>query len=114
MRDQYFGWNSALGLAEVALVQAFPIPLLLASLYAGAAPWVVTVNGVLVLVRLGVLVGLRHIYPQRPWTYWFSPLLDMPVTAKIVSSALRRKHSWRGRCYIRKGGNRFYLLRNWK
>jgi hypothetical protein len=34
---------------------------------------------------------------QRPWTYWLSPLADLPVALALFVSALRRRHTWRGR-----------------
>jgi dolichol-phosphate mannosyltransferase len=111
MRDQYFGWSGALGLIEVLLIQALPLPLFLVSLYLGAGSWMIEINGVLVLVRLGVLVGVCHSYDRLPWSYWLSPALDLPVAIKILESALRRTHTWRGRSYIRDKDNRFRLLR---
>ena len=46
---------------------------------------------------VGVLCGAARAYVSRPWTYWLSPLADLPVTAALFASALRRRHSWRGR-----------------
>ena len=79
MRDRYFGWREVVGLLEVLLVQALPLPLLGVALALSAPDWLVAVNLVLGLTRLGVLVGIARAYEQRPWTYWFSPLLDLPV-----------------------------------
>jgi dolichol-phosphate mannosyltransferase len=56
-----------------------------------------TVNAALLMVRLGVLVGTARAYPRRPWTYWLSPLADLPVAAQLWRSALRHRHVWRGR-----------------
>jgi dolichol-phosphate mannosyltransferase len=56
-----------------------------------------TVNAALLMVRLGVLVGTARAYPRRPWTYWLSPLVDLPVAVQLWRSALRRRHVWRGR-----------------
>ena len=114
MRDQYSGWSGALGLIEVLLIQALPLPLFIVSRYLGAGSGLVKINGFLVLIRLGVLVGVCHSYSRRPWSYWLSPALDLPVVIKILASALRRTHTWRGRSYIRDKGNRFRLLRETK
>ncbi len=114
MRDQYFGWSGALGLIEIFLVQALPLPLWVASLYLNAGSWMIGINGALSLVRLGVLVGVYHSYDRPPWTYWLSPILDLPVAVSIFNSAFRRTHTWRGRSYIRDKGNRFRLLRETK
>lgn len=102
MRDRYFGWRNALGLIEVAVVQALPIPLFAAA-WAFALPgWLVAVNGFLAASRLGVLAGTARAYVRRPWTYWLSPVCDLPVAVRLVTSALRRRHRWRGRLYQRR------------
>ena len=74
IRDQYFGWREAAGLLEVLLVQSLPLPLLFIAYTVGASGWVVAVNLILGLTRLGVLMGIARAYEWRPWTYWFSPL----------------------------------------
>jgi dolichol-phosphate mannosyltransferase len=96
-RDDSFGWSGWLGLAEVLLLQAAPLPLLLA----GIAP---RLNRLLLSVRLGILVGTARAYPQRPLTFWLSPLLDVPAAAALVRSSLRREHRWRGRAYTQQHG----------
>ncbi len=106
-RDQYFGWREATGLLEVLLVQSLPLPLLFMAYTAGASGWVATINLILGLTRLGVLVGIARAYEWRPWTYWFSPLLDLPVALRLITSALRRRQVWRGRVYVRRDGGTF-------
>ena len=78
-RDRYFSWREATGLLEVLLVQSLPLPLLPIAYAVGASGWVVAVNLTLTLTGLGVLMGIARAYEWRPWTYWFSPLLDLPV-----------------------------------
>jgi dolichol-phosphate mannosyltransferase len=86
----------------VTLVQALPLPLLLwllqrrrwGSLVGGT---LVGVNAVLGAVRLGVLGGTARAYRRRPWTYWLSPLSDVPVALALWRSLGRREHTWRGR-----------------
>jgi dolichol-phosphate mannosyltransferase len=107
MRDQYFGWREATGLLEVLLVQSLPLPLLFIAYAVGAAGWVVAVNLILGLTRLGILMGIARAYEWRPWTYWFSPLLDFPVALRLITSALRRHQMWRGRLYVRRAGGIF-------
>ncbi len=58
------------------------------------------VNGGLVAVRLGVLVGTARAYRGRPWSYWLSPLCDVPVAVALWHSLFRRRHVWRGRTMI--------------
>jgi hypothetical protein len=36
-----------------------------------------------------------------------SPLADIPVVLRIIQFALRRRHSWRGRTYLRQRGGTF-------
>ncbi|MDP9470078.1 MAG: glycosyltransferase [Chloroflexota bacterium] len=108
MRDRYWGAAGPLGLAEVALVQALPLaltPLLLpirADRVGGAA---YVINAALAAVRLGTLAGMARAYRHQPWTYWLSPLADLPVAAQLLASAVRREHRWRGRPIVR-GGTR--------
>ncbi|HET9017393.1 MAG TPA: glycosyltransferase [Thermomicrobiaceae bacterium] len=103
MRDRYAGIGLPLGLAEVALVQALPLPLLAALLLARRRGPAVAINAVLACARLGVLVGTARAYRHRPWTYWLSPLGDLPVAARLCASALRRRHVWRGRVLVTGG-----------
>jgi dolichol-phosphate mannosyltransferase len=107
LRDHLSNASALFGLTEVALVQALPMVVLLTVCADGGTVcadgggrinrWLRAVNVVLVLMRLGVLVGTRRAYCRTPWTYWLSPLLDLPVTAMLWRSALTRRHRWRGR-----------------
>jgi dolichol-phosphate mannosyltransferase len=106
-RDQYFNSREAAGLLEVLLVQSLPLPLLVIAYASGAPSWVVAVNLILGLTRLGVLIGVARAYERRPWTYWFSPLLDFPVALRLITSALRRRQMWRSRLYVRRAGGTF-------
>jgi dolichol-phosphate mannosyltransferase len=109
MRDRYFGAREAAGLAEVALVQALPLPLLLLGAVLGAAPWLLTLEAMLFATRLGVLAGTARAYAARPFLYWLSPLADVPVALRLVQSTLQRRHVWRGRTYLR-GSHGGFLL----
>lgn len=85
-------------LLEVALAQALP-------------PWIAAIswrtlgrkhplallNIGLVAARIGTLAGMARAYETRPWTYWLSPLLDVPAVIRIWIMARRRIHRWRGR-----------------
>jgi dolichol-phosphate mannosyltransferase len=101
MRDQYFGWREALGLLGVIFVQALPLPAMIFARLVGLPSWVVLAAALLTMIRAGVLIGAARAYPNRPWTYWLSPLMDLPVALRIVQFALRRRHTWRGRTYVR-------------
>jgi len=100
-RDALFGVAGWLGLLEVLLVQALPLPLLLIR-WPNDGPR--RLNTFLLAVRLGMLVGMAGAYPSRPWTYWLSPVLDLPAAFALWRSALRRRHVWHGRTYARQKG----------
>jgi dolichol-phosphate mannosyltransferase len=104
MHDQYSGINTLLGWLEVTLVQALPLPLFLSLVIVRGQPnRLMTLNGVLVAVRIGVLFGTARAYRRRPWSYWLSPLCDVPVAIQLARSALQRRHIWRGRVLVRGG-----------
>jgi dolichol-phosphate mannosyltransferase len=110
MRDQYFGWREATGLFAVLVFQALPLPAFALGLTLGAPLWFSLLAGLLLSIRIGVLIGTARAYPARPWTYWLSPLSDLPVVARIIYFAVRRRHNWRGRTYIRRKGGVFEPL----
>jgi dolichol-phosphate mannosyltransferase len=104
LRDRYWGRFGPLGLVEVAVVQALPLPLALILRWRSRrnanggvirAGW--ALNAMLAAMRLGVLSGMARAYERRLWTYWLSPLADVPVAVALVVSASRRIHRWRGR-----------------
>ncbi len=104
MHDHFSGLNTLLGWLEVLLVQALPLPLLLVLwLLRKRQNWFFRLNGVLLAVRLGVLCGTARAYRRRPWSYWLSPLCDLPVALQLGKSALQRRHVWRGRILVRGG-----------
>jgi dolichol-phosphate mannosyltransferase len=111
MRDRFFGLASFTGLLEVTFVQALA-PLTLLALLALRRPpsppgplrlASLAVTGALTALRLGTLAGTARAYTRRPWTYWLSPLCDLPVALRLWQSALRRTHTWRGRALTRGG-----------
>lgn len=98
MRDRYCRRASDLGLLEVALVQAAPIWLLPLSRWRyGSRHPLTLLNIALVWARIGVLTGMARAYVERPWTYWCSPLLDVPVVLRVLWMSRRSKYLWRGR-----------------
>lgn len=107
MRDRFSGWAGGLGLVEVGLVQALPLPLTLALGRSRRGRRAVAglgrLNAALVCVRLGVLVGTARAYRRRPWTYWLSPASDVPAAVGVWLGAVRRRHQWRGRPIVRGG-----------
>lgn len=105
MRDEFWGRNGVLGLLEVVLVQALPLVVSLATLTTRErqASLLARLNLALVCTRIGVLFGTSRAYVERPWTYWLSPLADLPVAATLIVNAFRRRYVWRGRELVRGG-----------
>lgn len=102
MRDRYFGWCEAIGLLEVLLIQALPLWILAVGAVLSLPQPILTLNGILLLTRAGVLLGTARAYRGRPWSYWLSPLLDMPAVLRIITSALKHRQVWRDRVYVRR------------
>ena len=104
MHDRFSGINTLLGWLEVLLVQAFPLPLFLSLIAIRSRHrWLIIPNSILAAMRIGVLFGTARAYQQRPWSYWLSPVCDLPVAIQLGSSALKRRHTWRGRVLVRGG-----------
>jgi dolichol-phosphate mannosyltransferase len=104
MLDRYSGAAGWIGLIEVLLVQALPPWIAAALLLAGVAtPFEHALLAVLIAMRLGTACGTRAAYIAPPPTYWLAPLVDLPVAALLIASALRRRHTWRGRTLVPSG-----------
>jgi dolichol-phosphate mannosyltransferase len=110
-RETWANWPRSLapaltpaGLAEILAVQAAPLWIVLAlALIGHADPALGTLFALdvaLVFMRIGVLAGTVRAYRNPSWIYWLSPLADLPVVAALVTSALRRRHVWRGRLLV--------------
>jgi dolichol-phosphate mannosyltransferase len=107
MRDRFSGVAGFVGLLEVTFAQALA-PLtalaLLATWRSSRSPLRAPLLGVtlaLTALRLGTLLGVARAYTRRPWSFWLSPLCDLPVALGLWASALRRRHEWRGRTLVR-------------
>jgi dolichol-phosphate mannosyltransferase len=110
MRDQYFGWREWLGLLKILVFQALPLPAFFLCVIAGGPLWFVVATGALGMLRLGILAGAARAYKSRPWSYWLSPLLDLPVALKLIASAFARRQVWRGRVYVRRAAGNFEII----
>lgn len=95
LRDAFSGVRGWLGLLEVLLVQSLP-PVLFAVAPRGIPR---QINLFLLAMRLGVLVGIARAYPHRSWTFWTSPIADLPVAFAVWRSVLAPRQIWRGRTY---------------
>jgi dolichol-phosphate mannosyltransferase len=107
MRDQYFGWRQWLGLLEVLLVQAAPLPMIALHSVVRLPRPLVLVNLGLLTMRMGVLAGMAPAYRPRRYSYWASPMLDLPAAIRLIVTSLARRHVWRGRTYVREKHGRF-------
>lgn len=104
MHDRFSDLHTLLGWLEVMLVQALPLPLFLFLVATRSRHrWLVLPESILAAMRIGVLVGTARAYRSRPWSYWLSPLCDLPVAVELGRNALKRRHTWRGRVLIRGG-----------
>ena len=107
MRDRFWGVAGFVGLLEVTFAQALAPLTALALLVTRRRPTTpgrAALLGVtlgLTALRLGTLAGTARAYTRRPWSYWLSPLCDLPVALGLWVSALRRRHEWRGRMLVR-------------
>lgn len=95
----------SLAFAELALAQALPLVVALATLaFRGRTDtFFFRTNLTLALARLGILAGMRRAYERPAWTYWLSPLADVPALALIVAASLNRAPRWRGRTLVPEG-----------
>lgn len=101
MRDQHADRSAAVSFSQVLLLQAAPLPLLLASLLAGFPAWFTLMQAVLCMFRLGVLFGIRGAYTRHSPSFFLSPLMDMPVILRLLHAQFQRRLTWRGRVYAR-------------
>lgn len=98
MRDRFSRVSVDTGLFEVLLTQALPIWIVALSARFHASPSLLNrLNLGLFFVRIGVLAGMARAYRNCPWTYWLSPLADLPVTLRISFMSRKSRHNWRGR-----------------
>lgn len=104
LRDRFAGGQTLTGWLEVTFIQSLPLPLFLALMLARSPyRWLTLINGIGVALRIGTLFGTARAYRRRPWSYWLSPLCDLPVAYKLGINAVRRRYTWRGRPIVRGG-----------
>lgn len=97
LTDARGGVRSKVGLAECMLVQAAPMWLgAVGALRRWPSAFIELQMG-LMIARAGVLAGTRRAYRDRPWTYWLSPAVDLPVIVETIRRSRQRRQRWRGR-----------------
>ena len=92
--------------ALLVLVQALPLPLLVA-LAAGLVTAgsrvlmdvLLSVNAALMLIRVLLLGALVKSYQRPGVSFWLSPLADVAAVARVLWSTVVRPRTWRGRTY---------------
>jgi dolichol-phosphate mannosyltransferase len=83
-------WLAA-DLAVLWIAMAWPLPALLLRRRRRDVP--------LAAIRLALLAALARSYGPRGLAFWLSPLLDVPVMARLTWSVVRPDRTWRGRTY---------------
>jgi dolichol-phosphate mannosyltransferase len=104
LRDGISNRETVLGLAEIVFVQALPLAMVCLLMLVGhhslQRSMAFDANVILLFIRIGVLAGTRRAYRNPTWTYWLSLCADLPVAAALITSTLRRRHTWRGRALV--------------
>jgi len=106
LRDATTPWRRWLDVALLMLVQALPLPLLIALAVRGTssgldavARALLLVNVILVAISMLLLAPMAASYERTGWTYWLSWLADPLAAVRILYSMVDRRRSWRGRVY---------------
>ncbi len=133
LREMWREWGRSIDLSDssslgqrwgdvllVWLVQALPLPILIALLLQSGTQankgelilssllfgWVFCVNLMALVVRLSMLLAMQGSYVKRGLPYWLSWLSDMPAALRLSASMLRApaaQRVWRGRRYVQRG-----------
>jgi dolichol-phosphate mannosyltransferase len=102
-RETWTGWGRSLMGVGVTSPAWLACDLALLWVTAGALPRAVLLRRrsavPLAALRLALLPALARTYRPRGLAFWLSPLLDLPVTARLTWSVVRPDRAWRGRTY---------------
>ena len=103
--DTFRGWGRSLALSGVdtplrqwcdAAITALALVLPLWSIVFGFAT---PVSAMLLLARLGTLVGTVRAYERPRLGYWLSPVADLLAWFVVVRGIVAPSREWRGRTY---------------
>ena len=103
--DTWRGWGRSIALSgsDSRARQAFDLA---TTLIAVAAPPLLVAIGaatpatmLLLLIRIGVLVGTARAYERRRLGYWLSPFADLLAWLAVIRGSVAKQHRWRGRTY---------------
>jgi dolichol-phosphate mannosyltransferase len=90
--------ETALSLAELALVQALPVWFALGALALGNTSGLFfRINAALALARFGVLAGTKRAYDTPAPTFWLAPFADAIALAAVARATYAKRAVWRGR-----------------
>jgi dolichol-phosphate mannosyltransferase len=102
-RETWTGWGRSLMGVGVTTPAWLAADLALLWVAAGALPRAVLLRRrsalPLAALRLALLGALARSYRPRGVAFWLSPLLDLPVMARLTWSVVRPGRTWRGRTY---------------
>jgi dolichol-phosphate mannosyltransferase len=102
-RETWRGWGRSLMGVGVTSPAWLAADLALLWVVAGALPRAVLLRRraavPLAALRLALLPALARTYRPRGLAFWLSPLLDLPVMARLTWSVVRPGRTWRGRTY---------------
>lgn len=111
-REMWREWGRSVDLADVnsrsrqwidlgmlLLVQAAPLPIVVASLTTAIPKPLVILNAMLLAMRIAMLGALAPSYEQRGIPWYLNWLADIPAVFRVALSTLVRPVTWRGRVY---------------
>jgi dolichol-phosphate mannosyltransferase len=103
--DTWRGWGRSLSLASVDRPLRLWSDAFITLIAAVSPLWLLATGAatpltvLLLLVRLGTLVGTARTYERRGPGYWLSPLADLLAWIVVVRGILAPSREWRGRQY---------------
>jgi dolichol-phosphate mannosyltransferase len=111
-REMWREWGRSVDLSDVTsrfrqwldvgmlvLVQAVPLPFVVASVMTTVPRNLAILNGGLLAIRLAMLAALAPSYERRGVPWFLSWLADIPAVFRVAWSTVRRPVNWRGRVY---------------
>ena len=103
--DTWQGWGRSLSLSGVDRISRQLSDALLTVLTLVAPAWLLLagvatpLTALLLVIRLGTLVGARRAYEHPGLGYWLSPVADLLAWIVVVRGVLSPSREWRGRKY---------------
>jgi dolichol-phosphate mannosyltransferase len=114
LKDATAAERQVFDVVSLLMVQALPLPVLVAAAFGQRIPvFFLAVNVALFVTRLMLGYALRHNYRERGPAFWLSPFSEPLAAVRVLVSSLRRPTAWRGREYAchRVDASRSFTLR---